>query len=650
MAASTGETPSMANIGIGVTIGSHSVRGVKIRRKGEGFIVQRVYQDRVNDETRPVAGRALEARGIKGAPATVGLSGRDVIIRYSHVPPVPEWRLRTLMKFEVEEVGSQSGGDVSADYRRLELPDPEGERGEETVLVALARNTYLDRQIRALDAGGIKLAGACPNSVALFNAFAVNATYTEDETCLLVNIGQENIDIAIEQGGELLFARNATPGGGSFTEAVAQAFSTSQSKAEQMKVAKGDVTPKGQARYPDSTSEKVANAIIGVAGQLANLIQSTLMIARAQAKLPDLKVDRVCLAGGGASLKGLDAYLKQAMGIPVVRLDPFEISDTSQLPDDERRMIEEAPHEFAVAMGLAQARLSPAAFRLSLLPAALKRRRDFMTKGIWAALAGVAAAGILGVIYTSRGAFAETAVEEAARVESRDSTLNRRWKAFAVDLARRQEAEVKHRALAEMAQPGALLAKTLDVVNGILADSREVYLKSLQLKVDDGANEFLYYKPKRGNQMGSAFEKVSRGGPHRRDAEIRLVGAISGTQRPDAIYQSFVQACQANDQGLLVRTEGGFRKSRRGDEDGTFELSFLLGTPIRRVTEDGGTAPSITLRDLRLDSAADPTELRGLQADGIAVVVERKSVDPEQWGELVRELTDQGAVASPDGD
>ena len=50
-----------------------------------------------------------------------------------------------------------------------------------------------------------------------------------------------------------------------------------------------------QAKYPDSTSEKVANAIMGTAGQAAQLIQSTLMIGRAQLKLPELKVDRVLL-------------------------------------------------------------------------------------------------------------------------------------------------------------------------------------------------------------------------------------------------------------------------------------------------------------------------------------------------------------------
>ena len=37
---------------------------------------------------------------------------------------------------------------------------------------------------------------------------------------------------------------------------------TPEGKAETLKVTKGDVTPRGQARYPDPTSEKVANAMM----------------------------------------------------------------------------------------------------------------------------------------------------------------------------------------------------------------------------------------------------------------------------------------------------------------------------------------------------------------------------------------------------
>ncbi len=521
----------MATTGLGVTIGNHSLRAVKLRRKKDGsYVVQRVFGDRLNDETRPVAGRALAARGFKGSPATVGLTGRDVIIRYSQVPPVPEWRLRTLMKFEVEEVGSQSGGDVSADYRKLNLPDPDGERADDTILVALARNTYLDRLIQACEQGGIRTAGTCPNSIALFNAFAVNATYTEKETALLVNIGSQNLDIAIQQGGELLFARNATPGGAAITDAIQQAFATSGSKAEQMKMAKADVTPKAQAKYPDPTSEKVANAIVGVAGQMASLIQSTLMVARAQAKLPDLKVDRVLLAGGGASLKGLDLYLKQAMGVPVERLDPFAVSDLSGLTAEERQMIEKAPHEFAVAVGLAQTRLDPLAFPIEVLPTALKRRRDFVTKGIWSIAAAVVAVGILGVLYQGRKSASQEAAKARSALKTRRLSAESQDERFREVLRAEQELAVKHVLLADLMAPGALLGKTWRVLEDNLADAKEVYLKSVQLKVSESTNSFPYYREKR-RDAGSGYEAVQRKRGTRREAEVIITGAVSGVIR-----------------------------------------------------------------------------------------------------------------------
>ena len=56
-------------------------------------------------------------------------------------------------------------------------------------------------------------------------------------------------------------------------------------------------------------------------------------------------------------------------------------------------MVEKAPHEFAVVVGLAQGRTDPLAFPLAVLPAAVRRRRDFLTKGVWAAGAAVVGSG-----------------------------------------------------------------------------------------------------------------------------------------------------------------------------------------------------------------------------------------------------------------
>jgi type IV pilus assembly protein PilM len=639
----------MATIGLGVTVGSYSLRAVKLRRKGTGYIVQKVFADRLNDETRAVAGRALAARGVRGTAATVGLTGRDVIIRYSQVPPVPEWRLRNLMKFEVDEVGSQSGGDVSADYRKLNLPDPEGERTDDTILVALARNHYIDRLISACDAGGVKVGATCPNSVALFNAFAVNATYTEDETSLLVNIGAEDLDLAIQRGGELLFARNAMPGGSAFTDAIQQAFNTSPGKADQMKIAKADVTPRGQARYPDSTSEKVANAIMGVAGQLSSLIQSTLMIARAQAKLPDLKVDRVLLAGGGASLKGLDLYLKQAMGVPVERLDPFAISDLSGLPDDERELAESAPHEFAVAVGLAQSRLDPLAFGLEVLPTALRRRRDFLTKGIYAAGAAVLAIGILVLIYQGRSQAAEDGRRALSRLKSKRSQAESQDGKFREILYTQQELGVKHVLLGDIMAPGALLASAWNVLEGSLGEMQDVYLHTVQLKVDESSYEFPYFKERR-REKATGYEETKRRYGFRRSPTVHVEGRIAGGQVAAGVYAKFVESCQAKAKALGLVVDTGRRLTGGGVRDAKFELVFHPGVEIKTKTEEGQDSVSVVLRNLDLDDHEEPAFLRGRRADGVRVQIpieQIRQIGGRRAKDVVKEMQDEAAANAP---
>jgi type IV pilus assembly protein PilM len=628
----------MGNTGLGVTIGSHSLRAVKLRRKGAGYVVQGVFSDRLDDSTRSVAGRALAARGLKGLPATVGLTGRDVIIRYTQVPPVPDWRLETLMKFEVDEVGQQSGGDVSADYRKLDLPDPEGIRDDDTILVALARNTHVDSLISSLGSGGIKYGSGCPNSVALFNAFAINATYTEDETALLVNIGSENVDIAIQQGGELIFARNATPGGKAFTEAIMQAFSTTEGKAEKMKQSKGDVTPKGEARYADATGEKVANAMMGVAGQLSSLIQSTLMIAKAQTRSPDLKIDQVQLAGGGASLKGLCKYLQQAMGIPVKRLDPFEICDTSGLTPDELQMIEAAPHEFAVAVGLAQNTLSPAAFCLDLLPTALKRTRDFATKGVFAVAAAVVALGALYMLYSGRKAAADDARTKIGQVKSVMKKADKADNQLRRNLVARQDAEIKHELLAQRAAPGALLVQVVDLLEVALEapELRQVYIQQIELKATDRNHSITQWVPKGKVASGYIAFTRSRKANMARQSEVEVTGRIGGGQQGAALYSEFYAACRANKLGLHVEAPSQFVNGR-GDKDGSFKLLFRQGRFVPTVDGEG-REDKLLVQDIALDNMEDPTAFVGRRIDGMTIRIPLEEVADKERRRLVKEL------------
>jgi len=168
----------MAFTGTGVVLGSHSVKVIQARKKG-GIIrltsVANIKLDHAMAE-RPMDGAktdrlaSLLSGGIgKTGDAILGLTGRDLIIRYTHVPPVPDWRLEMLMKFEIEEVSEQSGGEVCADWAPLDLP--ENTSTDNTVLVALAKNATLFPRIGVLKKANLKLRGACPNAIAFYYAY-----------------------------------------------------------------------------------------------------------------------------------------------------------------------------------------------------------------------------------------------------------------------------------------------------------------------------------------------------------------------------------------------------------------------------------------------------------------------------------------------
>jgi Tfp pilus assembly PilM family ATPase len=156
----------MAAVGTGVTIGSRTIRVVEVRRQKAGaWQVTKALIAPVSDGSASDARRAAEAKaalqtaGAKGR-TLVGLSGKDLIIRYTQVPPVPDWRLEMLMNFEIQEVSEQSGGDVSAAYAPLAIDDATS--GDNVVLVALAKNGHLVPRLYALRESGLDVLGGCP--------------------------------------------------------------------------------------------------------------------------------------------------------------------------------------------------------------------------------------------------------------------------------------------------------------------------------------------------------------------------------------------------------------------------------------------------------------------------------------------------------
>jgi len=382
----------MARTAIGVDVGSRSAVALKGVWKGGTFHLSGAA---VGDTA---GARDVESRWSALAPsfklggARVGVSGKDVNIRYTRVPEVPDWQLRNLMRFEVQEIGDQSGSEVASDFNLL--PRPPEVAGEDIVLLAMGRESLLQQHEDGLAALGGSLDAFTPASVALYTAF-VRYGVVQDETVLVANIGHESTDVAIVRGADLLFARNLSGGSALFDDALQQRLSLDPVQAESVKIDHVDLTP--GARPKSSETEKATRAVSGAAGQLMSLLQSAVMFCKSQVKLTGLKLDRVLIAGGGAALEGLPEYLSAGMGVPVERFDAFKVVDTSSLPPEEADLLAEHELEAVVALGLATMASDSDAYSLEILPAATAKRREFIGGTVWMIAAAVLLVGLLGL-------------------------------------------------------------------------------------------------------------------------------------------------------------------------------------------------------------------------------------------------------------
>ena len=139
----------------GIDLGHKDIKVVAGRKKGHVFELHRAFSIPVDSSEDPedsilaATARLKEALG-KAPGARFGVSGRDLIIRYTQVPQVPLWRLRRLMQFELHEMAEQAGDRLAADYNLISIPG--GEDQDETVMVAVVKEHFLEGRHRAVAA------------------------------------------------------------------------------------------------------------------------------------------------------------------------------------------------------------------------------------------------------------------------------------------------------------------------------------------------------------------------------------------------------------------------------------------------------------------------------------------------------------------
>jgi Tfp pilus assembly PilM family ATPase/Tfp pilus assembly protein PilN len=555
----------MARTVTGIDIGLRNAKFVRGSYKGNtfhvtGFAISPLASKEVTE------GWDAAEPGFKPLAARVGLTGRDVNIRYVRVPRVPDWQLRNLMRFEVAEIGDQSGAGVASDFNLLpELPEIEG---EDVVLLAMARESLLEAHAAGLERLGGKLDSFSPNAIALYNAY-VRFGVVQDEVVLLANIGHENLDVVIVRGPDLLFARNLSGGSKLFDDAIAQRLGIGAEKAAEVKHRLATLEP--GARFDDPNAEKASRAMLAAGGQVLSLLQSAVLFCKSQVKVSGLKLDRVLLCGGGAAQKGLAKYLSSGMSVPVELFDPFRVVDVTALPEEDARLLERHRLESVVALGLATMASDPDAWGIEILPASLRAKRE-----LWGAKVFLYAAAALALVYLGYDGWRTSRELESVRRTATD--FNQQYKRASQTHRKAEELSAENARLAAIANELALaqgsgeqIARSLDVLAGELPPDFWLTQLSSDWRAD----------PELGLSRGSEAPVLSITGRAR-----------EGTTALATLYEGFIAS-------LHARMPPSARLKERLNPNGskfTVDLSFFAreepaGEPAASGDGDAVVAP-----------------------------------------------------------
>lgn len=449
---------------IGVDIGTSAVKMVELRRSMRGFTLLGAARRNVALPAKPGEEAAAGARALKEAapangtprPAWLGLTGRDLHLQLQMYDRGLS-NYRQLFEMEVNQ-RRDAGPEmlvegILAHFPDLELP-------QYLTIIGSAKAEWVEARMDAARQAGLLPVDAVPNGTALFALYRHLVPEPPPDVSALLDIGASNMELVLVRGRELLFMRNVSSGARIFEEHLHGNLGKSLADAEALKIRHGALG--GGDDVDLVIAEELRPVLRVAANQLAGVINSSFNYARTQLQDRTLKIGRIYLSGGGARLRGLVEFLRGTMKMEVETLDPLAGLDLGRFGEEVPEDFKELPSDLAIATGLAL--LSAGAEGgpvLSLVPAPLKKKREFRRRTVWLILAAVAA-GLLMSVMTAAALGEKMKVgDAAAALEARvtaDLGANARMEELKAALG---ENAAKTGRLRRFADPGRILLESL---------------------------------------------------------------------------------------------------------------------------------------------------------------------------------------------
>lgn len=242
------------------------------------------------------------------------------------LPPMDRKQIEEAIHLEAEQYIPVPINQLYLDYDISH----QDESGMDVLMVATPKN-IVDSCVNFLEAVGLQAISLEPTmnaSARLFNM----ADVRREEATVLVDFGSVAVDVAVFD--QNMFVNSTVQGGSdTLTNMIAEQLEISSSEAYVIKSKYGI--------SPNSDMPSVGRATKPVLDSLVKEIRRIIRYYDDRSAKRHRKITQVITTGGGATIKGLNAYLSKQLGLPAHRLDPWDKIDFSGL---------QAPSELARSM------------------------------------------------------------------------------------------------------------------------------------------------------------------------------------------------------------------------------------------------------------------------------------------------------------
>ncbi len=338
---------------LGVDIGTTSIKMVEISKgrtqpklQNYGILESYGHLERLNDaiqtsslkiverQTAELLRLLLEKTKIKSSETIASIPAFSAFITLLEIPEMSEVDTAKAVPFQIRQHIPLPTSEVAIEW--LQVGKKEDEKGftKQEILVISVPNEQIKRYQNVFKLAGLKLKALEIESFGLIRALIAN----DPTPTLIVDIGARSTNVAIAEGGFLKYNYQTDFAGGSLTQAIASGLSINIRRAEELKKQRGLLGSGGEYELSTLTIPFL-DAIISEVKRAKDNYE----------KNQRYKIERVILAGGGASLLGIDKYFEEQLNLPTVVGNPFLKVEYSAKTES---MIKELGPAFSVAIGL----------------------------------------------------------------------------------------------------------------------------------------------------------------------------------------------------------------------------------------------------------------------------------------------------------